>query len=115
MYISLSADPVSEPVLTVSPNMGDVAEGQDVTLLCSVRKGTLPIIFTWYHTEQEDFLSSQSSLKLRASLTRHIKGGHKGGYYCTSTNPANETKKSQIVMIRGLWHLLLIAGNSLWL
>ncbi|KAG7243725.1 hypothetical protein INR49_011282 [Caranx melampygus] len=40
-------EPVSEPVLTIAPNMGDVSEGQDVTLFCSVQRGTLPIVFTW--------------------------------------------------------------------
>lgn len=116
MYTLLSAEPVSEPVLTIVPNMGDVSEGQDVTLLCAVQRGTLPIFFTWYHTEKDGVLISQLSQKLKAShIIRNVRGDNKGGYFCTGTNSANETKKSRIIMIGGKCHLCLTAGNSLWL
>ncbi|XP_041812676.1 platelet endothelial cell adhesion molecule isoform X2 [Chelmon rostratus] len=88
-------EPVSRPVLSLRPSMGDVSEGQDVTLVCSVQRGTLPISFTWYHTQTEDALHSQTSKKLEGSYRiKDVRGEHQGKYYCVCTNPANETQQS---------------------
>ncbi|XP_059204877.1 platelet endothelial cell adhesion molecule, partial [Centropristis striata] len=93
-------EPVSKPVLTIVPSVEDISEGQDVTLICSVKSGTLPITFTWHHTETEGPLAPQVSEKMEGSYSiSNIRGDHRGGYYCVSTNPANETRKSQTVMI----------------
>ncbi|XP_070703754.1 platelet endothelial cell adhesion molecule [Pempheris klunzingeri] len=93
-------EPVSKPVLTVRPSVGDVSEGQDMTLLCSVQRGTPPINFTWYHTEREGALDSQTSVGLVGSYSiSNVRGEHQGQYYCVSTNPANETKQSHTVTI----------------
>ncbi|XP_023252909.1 LOW QUALITY PROTEIN: platelet endothelial cell adhesion molecule-like [Seriola lalandi dorsalis] len=103
-------EPVSVPKLTIVPSMGEVSEGQDATLTCSVKKGTPPIIFTWYHTEMKGALDLQTSKTLeRSYFIQNVRGEHKGGYYCVSTNPANETKQSDTVMIRGVFYLQLIA------
>ncbi|XP_022612616.1 platelet endothelial cell adhesion molecule-like isoform X2 [Seriola dumerili] len=94
-------EPVSRPELTIVPSMGEVSEGQDATLTCSVNKGTPPIIFTWYHTEMKGALDLQTSKTLEGSyFIQNVRGEHKGGYYCVSTNLANETKQSYTVMIR---------------
>lgn len=100
------AEPVSKPVLRILPSMGDVSEGQDVTLVCSVQRGTLPISFTWYHTETDGTLFSQTSEKLEGShKITNVRGEHQGRYYCESTNPANETKQSLTVSIGGVFYL----------
>uniref|UniRef100_UPI0037E9A240 platelet endothelial cell adhesion molecule isoform X2 n=1 Tax=Semicossyphus pulcher TaxID=241346 RepID=UPI0037E9A240 len=93
-------EPVSQPVLSMLPSAGDVSEGQDLILLCSVQRGTLPVSFTWYHTRREAPLISQSFPKLEGSFRiNNVKGEHRGGYYCESTNLANETKRSPIVTV----------------
>ncbi|XP_042247584.1 platelet endothelial cell adhesion molecule isoform X1 [Thunnus maccoyii] len=93
-------EPVSEPFLTMQPNMGDISEGQDMTLVCTVQRGTPPITFTWHHTETEHALAFQNSEKLKGTYRIHnVKGEHKGTYYCMSTNQANETKRSRPVVI----------------
>ncbi|XP_031176796.2 platelet endothelial cell adhesion molecule isoform X2 [Sander lucioperca] len=93
-------EPVSKPVLTRLHGMGDVSEGQDLTLVCSVQRGTLPITFTWYRTETEGALATQTSMILEGSYNISIvRREHRGGYYCLSTNQANETKQSHTVMI----------------
>ncbi|XP_041633628.1 platelet endothelial cell adhesion molecule [Cheilinus undulatus] len=92
--------PVSEPVLTMLPSAGDISEGQDLTIFCSVQKGTPPFTYSWYHTQKEDAVFSVNSMKLEGSFRiNSIKGEDRGGYYCESTNPANITKQSQTVMI----------------
>lgn len=86
--------------------MGDVSEGQDVTLVCSVQRGTLPISFTWYHTQTEDALHSQTSKKLEGSYRiKDVRGEHQGKYYCVCTNPANETQQSYPMAITGVFCL----------
>ncbi|XP_036946015.1 platelet endothelial cell adhesion molecule isoform X2 [Acanthopagrus latus] len=108
-------EPVSKPVLSILPSMGDVSEGQDMTLVCSVRRGTLPIIFTWYHhTEKEEAIHTFKTFEKMESSFKisNVRGNHQGNYYCVCTNPANETEKSATVTIRVMlagWKKGLIA------
>ncbi|TMS15342.1 Platelet endothelial cell adhesion molecule [Larimichthys crocea] len=88
--------------------MGDVSEGEDVTLVCSVQRGTLPMNFTWYH--RKGALAFQTSRELKGSYTiNNIKGVDQGEYYCTSTNSANKTEKSDAVRIGGVFSLQRMA------
>uniref|UniRef100_A0A3P8WQX8 Platelet endothelial cell adhesion molecule n=1 Tax=Cynoglossus semilaevis TaxID=244447 RepID=A0A3P8WQX8_CYNSE len=106
-------EPVSQPVLTIHPHMGDASEGQDLTLNCSVQSGTPPITFSWYHTER-GALTTQTSKKLEQSFhIRNIKESHKGGYYCRSDNDASHTKQSNTVtkLIRLTPGMM---GKSVW-
>uniref|UniRef100_A0A3Q3KFN3 Platelet endothelial cell adhesion molecule n=1 Tax=Monopterus albus TaxID=43700 RepID=A0A3Q3KFN3_MONAL len=91
-------EPVSEPVLAILPSMTGISEGQNVTLVCSVQRGTPPISFSWHN--MEGVLTSVTSEKLQESLNLgSVRQEHAGGYYCVSTNPANETKQSHTVVI----------------
>ncbi|KAJ3600759.1 hypothetical protein NHX12_031734 [Muraenolepis orangiensis] len=93
-------EPVSRPVLTLFPNAAYVSEGQDLTLLCSVQKGTLPVTFTWYHTEGQGPLFSETQPGLQGSYTILGVGAvHSGGYYCESSNPATDLKRSFTVTV----------------
>ncbi|XP_034528808.1 platelet endothelial cell adhesion molecule [Notolabrus celidotus] len=93
-------EPVSDPVLTMLPSSGDVSEGQDLTLSCSVQRGTPPVSFTWYHIGREAPLGFQVPKKLEGSFRiKNVKGEDRGGYFCESSNPANETKRSRTVTI----------------
>ncbi|KAM6913792.1 platelet endothelial cell adhesion molecule [Lycodopsis pacificus] len=93
-------EPVSRPALIVQPGAGDVSEGQNVTLVCSVQRGTLPISFTWFHTETQGALFSQTSNNLKGSYSiSNVRGEHRGEYYCVGNNPANVAKQSLAVML----------------
>ncbi|XP_062294697.1 platelet endothelial cell adhesion molecule isoform X1 [Scomber scombrus] len=93
-------EPVSKPILTIESNMVDIPEGQDVTLVCTVSRGTPPITFTWYHTETGRALDFQTSEKLKGTYSIYnVRGQHRGNYYCVSTNQANEPKQSRPIMI----------------
>ncbi|KAM9843991.1 platelet endothelial cell adhesion molecule [Aulostomus maculatus] len=93
-------EPVSKPVMTMHPSTGDVSEGEDLTLVCFVHSGTPPISFTWYRSEKEEELFSQNSDNLKGSFSiDNVRGKHRGSYYCVSTNQANETKRSNTVVV----------------
>ncbi|XP_074553644.1 platelet endothelial cell adhesion molecule isoform X1 [Halichoeres trimaculatus] len=93
-------EPVSDPLLAVLPNTGDVSEGQDLTLSCYVQWGTPPITFTWYHTKRENPLDFKISNHLEAShRIKNVRGEDRGGYYCETSNSANQTRQSQTVII----------------
>lgn len=82
--------------------MGDVSEGQEVTLVCSVQQGTPPVNFTWFHTKKEDFLESKTSMEPQEShKIANVRKEDQGGYYCVSSNQANEAKQSLTITIRG--------------
>uniref|UniRef100_H3C120 Platelet endothelial cell adhesion molecule n=1 Tax=Tetraodon nigroviridis TaxID=99883 RepID=H3C120_TETNG len=110
-------EPVSKPVLKILPNMGDVTEGQDVMLVCSVQKGTTPIVFSWHHTNEGGPLTFLTSDKLEASFNiTNVRAKHQRAYYCVSTNRAHETKQSQEVSIRvktAGWKKGLIAASCI--
>lgn len=97
------------------PSMEGISEGQDVTLVCSVQRGTLPISFTWYRNGTEGALATLTSKKLEGSYRIHnVRGEHQGGYYCVCLNSANESKRSDTVTIGGGFYLQLIAGMMSW-
>lgn len=89
-------------MLRIHPSMGDVSEGQEVILVCSVEKGTLPVNFSWFHTKTEGSLASKTSMEPEEShKIANVRKEHQGGYYCVSTNQANEAKQSLTITIRG--------------
>ncbi|XP_027898696.1 platelet endothelial cell adhesion molecule isoform X1 [Xiphophorus couchianus] len=92
-------EPISKPELTIHPSQ-DITEGQSIKLVCSVQTGSRPINFTWYHQESNGALASLSTNKLEEyhSISNANKK-HSGKYYCTSTNPADESKWSESVTI----------------
>lgn len=105
-FFFLCEEPVSKPHLTTEPRMEDISEGYNMTLVCSVQSGSFPINFTWYR-QRKGFLDYKISWKLKESHSiSNVKGDHAGGYYCQCTNPANETKRSAIIIIGGVCFIL---------
>ncbi|XP_030592711.1 platelet endothelial cell adhesion molecule isoform X2 [Archocentrus centrarchus] len=92
-------EPVSKPQLTTIPRIGDISEGCNMSLVCSVQRGSPPINFTWY-SETKGFLHSRTSSEQKESYSMdNVRGDHSGGYYCVSTNPAGETQQSATIII----------------
>ena len=93
-------EPVSRPVLTLVPNGASVSEGQDLTLNCSVQRGTLPVTFTWFSSGRTDPLAFQTLQGNAGTYTiAAVARGHSGGYYCEGSNPALEVKRSFTVVV----------------
>lgn len=98
------AEPVSKPELNIQPKKGYAVEGQEMTLVCSVEGGSLPVSFTWYHTKDKvpKQLGSVTVNKRSAShKVSNLKSEHQGDYYCVSTNAANEAKRSPTETVEG--------------
>lgn len=84
--------------------MVSVSEGQTMTLVCSVKQGTPPILFSWFHEKSKSPLDSQKSNKLEESYNiSDVKREDEGNYYCVCTNPANDNKQSDSVAIQGVF------------
>uniref|UniRef100_A0A673WX75 Platelet endothelial cell adhesion molecule n=1 Tax=Salmo trutta TaxID=8032 RepID=A0A673WX75_SALTR len=79
---------VSRPVLTVTPNMGDVAEGEDLTLTCTVQRGiALPLLS-----------KTTNDMRLSHSV-QGVSREHGGGYYCVTNNPSDDSQRSAMVTV----------------
>ncbi|KAM4717504.1 platelet endothelial cell adhesion molecule isoform 2-T2 [Anableps anableps] len=92
-------EPVSKPQLIVLPSI-DITEGHDIKLVCSIQTGSRPINFTWYHQGSPGALASLSTSNLTGSHSiPNANRKHVGKYYCVSSNPANEFRRSEFVTI----------------
>lgn len=75
-----------------------------MTLVCSVKQGTPPIQFSWFHEKKTSPLRSHNSSKLNDSYSMtHVAKENEGKYYCVCDNPANDHKQSDAVAIQGVF------------
>ncbi|XP_042637820.1 Fc receptor-like protein 3 [Orycteropus afer afer] len=78
--------PVSDVNLEIRPPGGQVIEGEDLVLICSVAKGTGTITFSWYK-EGTVNLGRKTTRSLWAELpVPNVKECDTGKYYCTADN-----------------------------
>ncbi|XP_067238833.1 platelet endothelial cell adhesion molecule isoform X2 [Chanodichthys erythropterus] len=102
--------PVSKPVLV--PHDFTVTEGLDLTLICTVQKGTFPITYTWYHKSDMIPFSTQEVRSLEGRYTvKAIKRDQRGDYYCEVSNYDTEIKRSfsaRIGVSLAVWKKALI-------
>ncbi|XP_067313379.1 platelet endothelial cell adhesion molecule isoform X2 [Pseudorasbora parva] len=103
--------PVSKPVLESQDDT--VTEGSDLTLICSVQKGTHPIIFTWYHNSVQLPFSTKEDRSLKGRyIVKAIKRDQRGDYYCEASNYATAIRSSpaRIGVSLAVWKKILIGG-----
>lgn len=78
--------PVSDVNLEIQPRGGELIEGEDMVLTCSVTKGTGAVTFSW-HLEGTMCLGRKTQYSLLAELRVHaVKEHNAGRYYCTADN-----------------------------
>ncbi|XP_069056034.1 platelet endothelial cell adhesion molecule isoform X2 [Pleurodeles waltl] len=108
--------PVQETVLSIIPPTGEVEDGHELSLLCRVTSGSLPITFTFYHTDK----SNKSSTLNVTTVPKHyaswinydFKKSKEGIYFCTASNKAKITKASSLVPVKVVlqsWKKAIIA------
>ncbi|XP_028828949.1 platelet endothelial cell adhesion molecule isoform X2 [Denticeps clupeoides] len=105
--------PLSEPQLLVA---GDITEGDQVYLICSVPSGTPPITFSWYSSTtnqplRRKVVHGNSNHHIIDSITRDMTGR----YYCEAANAANQEKSNSVnIEVKlALWKKGLIAVSCL--
>nr|XP_042899031.1 titin-like [Parasteatoda tepidariorum] len=98
---TLNEPPLLNPLLT-PPNLaiGDITE-----FFCSVKRGSLPINFRWYHNGIE--VESHHKYKISNSKSSshfsvgEIAASDNGNYTCSASNDFGMDSKTQIILIEG--------------
>ncbi|KAM5135272.1 platelet endothelial cell adhesion molecule [Mantella aurantiaca] len=110
--------PVSEVNFVIVPENGEVEEGAELSLVCSVENGTLPITFYFYVRRGSDLLlllknvtttDSKSAQLMLPSFTKQ----QDGSYFCTAFNNANKSTSSQPMPVKAVlarWKKAVIGG-----
>lgn len=85
-------EPLSQPTLTVIPNLTDISEGDHLILICGI-KGTPPVHFKWYRTDNRELLYNHST---ENNYTNYeiplLAKEHSGKYHCEAKNSANSVQ-----------------------
>ncbi|KAF5897017.1 platelet endothelial cell adhesion molecule-like isoform X1, partial [Clarias magur] len=111
--------PVGTPHLMTLPVLHDISEDHDIKFVCSVRTGTPPITFEWYHGENRYPLSSRTvSTNYSEYVLSSPTSVHDGNYYCKAFNNAGKQEVSDQIVITvnmARWKMGLIVGACLLL
>lgn len=89
--------PVSRPVLTVTPPGSRAPEGDEMTLHCEAQRGSLPILYQFFHEDvllKKIKVTSQRESSFRFSLTTE----HSGSYYCTANNGLRSQRSEAVTL-----------------
>ncbi|XP_075888856.1 platelet endothelial cell adhesion molecule-like [Nelusetta ayraudi] len=105
--------PLSNPTMTVIPDLAEITEGGRLYLICSV-EGTPPVTFKWYRSDDENPVYAVTSYSHNTHYQIPVLSRkHSGRYRCEAANPANNIVYSDFVDIHvpmALWKKALIAG-----
>uniref|UniRef100_A0A673ZUV7 Platelet endothelial cell adhesion molecule-like n=1 Tax=Salmo trutta TaxID=8032 RepID=A0A673ZUV7_SALTR len=107
--------PLSNPGLSVVPDLLEVTEGNEMYLICAV-EGSPPVTFKWYRRGNVQPLFTTTSTQSSAShQIKRVGNEHSGTYYCEAINYAN-TVQSQPVTVdvkMAMWKKGLIVACCL--
>ncbi|XP_042537261.1 Fc receptor-like protein 3 isoform X8 [Dipodomys spectabilis] len=93
--------PVSDVNLETRPPGGQLIEGENLILICSVAKGTGTITFSWHKDGTRVSKKTQQSL-LAELLIPTVKMQDAGRYYCVADNGGPILSNRKEVTVRGL-------------
>ncbi|KAM4691161.1 platelet endothelial cell adhesion molecule-like [Rhinophrynus dorsalis] len=97
--------PVTNISLLVIPANGEVEEGQELSLVCSVQNGTLPIDIHFYMRKGSDVLLKRFTVNQSRSAEMQVKSfssQEDGSYYCTATNGARQALSSYSAPVKAV-------------
>ncbi|XP_053564058.1 platelet endothelial cell adhesion molecule isoform X2 [Bombina bombina] len=97
--------PVSNVTLTIIPSNGEVEEGAELTLICKVQKGSLPIYFSFYVKKGKDEFLHNTTKDNEDFAEHEIQSFSKqrdGSYYCIASNKAGHQIQSNPLPVRGV-------------
>uniref|UniRef100_A0A452TCQ5 Fc receptor like 3 n=1 Tax=Ursus maritimus TaxID=29073 RepID=A0A452TCQ5_URSMA len=86
-WIRVQRIPVSDVNLEIQPPGGQLIEGEDLVLICSVAKGTGTVTFSWHREGTERSLGRKTQRALSAELRiAAVREQDAGRYYCAADN-----------------------------
>lgn len=94
---ALSSAPVSRPLLTLSPALTRAAEGQVVTLHCKAPRGSLPIVYQFFH-EDEPLREPEAASRRGSSLRFTATAAHSGSFYCVADNGGGPQRSQPVTL-----------------
>lgn len=93
--------PLSNPILTVLPDIAEISEGDHLHLICGV-SGTPPVTFKWYRSDKEYPVHVITcNLNNTDYQIPVLSGEDSGRYRCEAVNYANNIVYSDFVDIQG--------------
>ncbi|KAK7144587.1 hypothetical protein R3I94_010872 [Phoxinus phoxinus] len=104
--------PVGKPLLTVLPVPENIEEGNNVTLICGVAKGSPPIRFRFYGSNHTAIHTTTVESNSSSFVLSTVKRKNSGNYYCEAFNMADMSSRSDIVKVEvslAMWKKALIA------
>ncbi|XP_056102126.1 platelet endothelial cell adhesion molecule isoform X2 [Rhinichthys klamathensis goyatoka] len=104
--------PVGKPLLTVLPVPENIEEGNDVTLICGIAKGSPPISFRFYGSDHTAIHTTTVQSNSSSFVLSRVKRKNSGNYYCEAFNTADMSSRSDIVKVEvslAMWKKALIA------
>ncbi|XP_077055101.1 platelet endothelial cell adhesion molecule isoform X2 [Siphateles boraxobius] len=104
--------PVGKPLLTVLPVPENIEEGNDVTLICGITKGSPPISFRFYGSNHTAIHTTTVQSNSSSFVLSTVKRKNSGNYYCEAFNTAGMSSRSDIVKVEvslAMWKKALIA------
>ncbi|KAJ1081449.1 hypothetical protein NDU88_001631 [Pleurodeles waltl] len=103
--------PVFGVCLEVLPMGGHVIEEQRLQVNCSVKEGTVPIIFSWCKLNTDECIYKEVSDERWAEfVTPLVQERHTGDYYCKASNRGTASVKSPVTNITV--HRIPVSGIS---
>uniref|UniRef100_A0A803JFB0 Platelet and endothelial cell adhesion molecule 1 n=1 Tax=Xenopus tropicalis TaxID=8364 RepID=A0A803JFB0_XENTR len=97
--------PITEVTLTTIPQSGTVEEGKELSLVCAVKNGSLPIDFHFLVKRgKESVLHSSMDKSVFHSETqiKSFSANDDGSYFCRATNGAHQTVDSNLVHVKAV-------------
>ncbi|XP_069856101.1 Fc receptor-like protein 3 isoform X3 [Dipodomys merriami] len=101
LKLQVQGIPVSDVNLETRPPGGQLIEGENLVLICSVAKGTGTITFSWHKDGTRVSKKTQKSL-LAELLIPTVKMQDAGRYYCVADNGGPILSNRKEVTVRGL-------------
>lgn len=100
----MSLVPVGKPLLTVVPVPGNIEEGDDITLICGIPKGSPPISFRFYASSHTPIHTTTVQSNSSSFVLNTVNRENSGNYYCDASN-MEDKPSSNIVTVEGEFHL----------
>ncbi|KAM6972011.1 platelet endothelial cell adhesion molecule [Aplochiton taeniatus] len=110
-------EPLSEPGLSVLPDLDSITEGSELYLICSIR-GSPPVTFKWYRGgSTQPLFTTTSQAVTEAHRLPAVSSQQSGLYYCEALNYANSVRSQEVtIQVRmAKWKKALVGASCLLL